>query len=487
LDRGSNMPYLPSIFNDPELLNKLIDVVQPSVKQAQATPPPVAPTVDPDMIKNVATKMADRLLRDLSISVDKVGSPLFMKHLQDPEELFDFLATSQVKYAGRPIVNLQYNQLTPEAQTQYIPYTWKEAYPAHVVATVGVYKDGLVAYLKSLQSQAGPDAQGKLLSATITRLVDEVNTDLKSDISHEEVKSTKEQPVQAWLPDDTHLDSVSDTLTVETPLVPGKAAGTIPVTPKDVKDKYGFDAFAKKVKVSKGGKLFDYEQNTSETFFCDILQVLHARAALYASRTGAYADKTYLQMVTELGGQYGCNFAGGTGAGRGQTGAGQAGRPTGLTPAILEELASLRPFNSQYISFPDITLFLDKYASYANSGEVNRVVDAIKTDMNNFKMFLMVPADTFQMYNLTTGQFKDLFRNPANAQLGANALYDIIRYAGSLYQQMLSNLQTAGREHLDAGSFRAMQQQVTPGGPQLTNLTSLNDLRSLLQQGTVGR
>ena len=112
------MPYLPSIFDSQELRNQLVELVRPQVKQAQ-TAPAVA---DPNQVKAVAAKMANNLSTATSVNVDATGDPLYMRDLQNLDQFITFLRLGRVNYAGHPIVNDQYSQMTPEEQTHYVPY-----------------------------------------------------------------------------------------------------------------------------------------------------------------------------------------------------------------------------------------------------------------------------------------------------------------------------------------------------------------------------
>lgn len=486
-DQDFNMPYIPSIFDKQELVNKLIEIVKPQVKQAQAP-------ADTNVIKSLARKLADKLSTTSAVNLDKSGVGLYMRDLQSLDSLISFLNINGVKFGDKFIVQPDYNKLTPEEKSLYAPFKWSGGIDAMPLGTTAaVYKEGLVGYLKTLQQKATDlgGASGQLLGTMISKLADSANTTLKTKIDSESLKSPvpAKDTAQPVLLDTIPLDSVNDTLNVDNPLSPGRDQGSITITPKDLKSKMDFDNFARKIKVNKSGKIYDYDKNTVDTFFCDIINVLHARAASYAYRRGVYLDKAYLKLITDLAGEYQCSLKSTPvpqavpipGAGPGP-----AGTPgnMNLIPAILQELASLQPFNSQNISFTEIINFLDKYSSLANDPNVTSTANEVKKYINNFQSLLGMPTDTIQMYNLTTGQFKSWLKNPASAQIAVGNLYDIIHYAGALYQRMVTSLQTIARDphQLPPAVYRAMQQQITPGGPQLTNISTLNQLRYNLQQ-----
>ena len=145
-----------------------------------------------------------------------------------------------------------------------------------------------------------------------------------------------------------------------------------------------------------------------------------------------------------------------------------------------KRLTVLRPFNSQYVNFAEITDFVDTYAQFANNAEVNQTANTIKKAIRDFKSLLAVPRDTLQLFNLTTDQFKAWLKNGNAATVAINVLYDIIEYAGALYQQLVVEMQTiaANSKNID---YRSMQQQVVPGGPQTTNISTINTLKYNLE------
>lgn len=163
----------------------------------------------------------------------------------------------------------------------------------------------------------------------------------------------------------------------------------------------------------------------------------------------------------------------------------QAGQGlSGVSPQILQQLSSLRPFNSQFISFGEIQKFLDLYNKYANDPTVKQMVDRINQDIGYFKSRTNMGSDTIQLYNFTTDAFKMLLRNPRDGINAAALLHEIIVYAGQLYQRLVTSLQTLAQDAERAKyiDYRGMQQQVAPGGPQLTNVNTLNRLKFNLDE-----
>jgi hypothetical protein len=236
---------------------------------------------------------------------------------------------------------------------------------------------------------------------------------------------------------------------------------------------------------------------------CNIIHILYLRAkylsgqARYDRLRPKYTDlaKVYLTNITNFGKQFtfngqacavtqpGVGPGGEPGKQPGQQGQGQGGL-SAASPQMLYQLSSLKPFNAQYISFPEIKRFVELYAKYANDPDVNQMASTISRYMDTFKSYLGQSMDTFQLNNIDSNRFKSMLRNGNEAVLASDLLYNIITYAGQLYQRLVVSLQTIAQDpekskYID---YRAMQQQVTPGGPQQTNVTSLDDLRQRLQR-----
>ena len=164
--------------------------------------------------------------------------------------------------------------------------------------------------------------------------------------------------------------------------------------------------------------------------------------------------------------------------------AGQAGGLSAASPQILMQLSSLRPFNSQFISLQEISKFLELYEQYANDPNVAQMISKLKFSIQKFKDETQMGSDTIQLYNLTTSQFRGMLKNPNDAYRVAALLYDVVFYGGQLYQRLVTSLQTIANDpergkYID---YRAMQQQVTPGGPQLTNVNDINELMYMFKQ-----
>jgi hypothetical protein len=476
------MPYLPSIFNDQKLISDLLDIVQP-VKQGQAAPP------DADAIKAIASKLVNKLGVESSISVDNPDVQLFMRDLQSLGQLVNFLNINGVKYNNIMIVQPDYNKLDADMKRLYVPFKGEGAITVGG-ATPAIYKDGLVAYFKSLQQEAG-DEGGQLLTGILNNLAQQINKLLGTKLGAEETAPTGAVSMA------TQVDTVPQVLDAEH----WGDEGTIPLILADIKSVDALRNWLRMRNVSlktvmetkndQGQSLKTPINATVKDLqyfdICKVINILHNRAQKLYGGTQRPEGKAYLASMKQIAGQASCSLTGvsttETGGGTGE-GAG-AGGGARISAAALQQLASLKPFNSQYINFHEISTFLKSYAALANSPEVTAAAQQIQGYIDTFKSYMAIPSDTVQLYNLTGSQFKSWLKNPAAAQIAVGILYDIVHYAGVLYQQMLASLQTVARDQLDRvdpGLFRGMMQQVVPGGPQLTNISTLNELKFDLQQ-----
>lgn len=248
---------------------------------------------------------------------------------------------------------------------------------------------------------------------------------------------------------------------------------------------------------------------------CGIINILYLRAKYLASQVRydrlrpKYSElaKVYLTNITNFGKQFTFNGQAcavtqpGTGPGTQpeqpgqQPGQGQGqGGLSAASPQILQKLSSLRPFNAQYISFPEIKKFVDLYAQYANDATVTQLASNINQYMDTAKNQYF-GTDTLQLNNIDNSRFKALLKNPSTgggsaAMPACNLLYDVVVYAGQLYQRLVVSLQTIAQD-AERGKYidyRGMQQQITPGGPQQTNVTTLHDLsESLMREWMANR
>lgn len=267
-------------------------------------------------------------------------------------------------------------------------------------------------------------------------------------------------------PEDT-VDNLPQLLDVKNPYQTGQA---VPLKLKDLKDVGALKSILSRAGITirdRRGQDFKFDDMGD---VCSALAILALRAARLAQGVTSGKQKSYVDHVAQLQQQANCaNQQGQQGQG-GQQGNAQ----------LLQQLTTLRPFNTQYVSFAEIKRWLDTYASYANDPDVTDNAENIKGAMDNFKAKSNSGADTIQLNNLDTNRFKSMLKNPADAVNMANYLYDTVSQAGALYQRMVTQLQNLEQDQRFSQAYRAMQQQITAGGPQQTNLSDLDDLRQNL-------
>ena len=141
----------------------------------------------------------------------------------------------------------------------------------------------------------------------------------------------------------------------------------------------------------------------------------------------------------------------------------------------LEYLAELTPFNSQFIDMDAIKTFTDRFAAiFPGDAAIANQARQVNHSMGIAKSLMSTPSDVIQLNNLTSGQFSLLTQQPQQLVLSLNT---IITQAGSLYNRFM--LLAKGKVSPEA--FRKVQQQIMSGGPQETNIGTLNGILSSLQ------
>ncbi len=171
------------IYDDQELLSKLIKLSQVAAPPAASEAPAGSLEVARQLIENLKTQLEQP--EAVKFTADRDDANLNMTHLQNLDSLLSFLNFNKIKYNGLPLVisrgssttlvggmvpgDVELNQL-PEAQRKlYMPY------PDALNPTHYLYKDGLVYYLKDLQSKGD-----NLLKTMTSKLIEELNFDMGS-------------------------------------------------------------------------------------------------------------------------------------------------------------------------------------------------------------------------------------------------------------------------------------------------------------------
>ena len=492
-----------SFLYEPHFLQQLIELTRPIKKLAQ-TAEPVTPA-DPNTVKSLATKLLDNLSKATSIVATRPDTMVYMRDLQSLDQLIEFLKINQIQFNGKWIVSENYNNLDPADKALYVPYKSGGGVDAMPTGqTVGIYKDGLIAYLKSLLQKAhdAGGTQENLLSNLINKLVDSANKDLKLKIDPASLLAQKDKTQPLSLPPDMPLDSVNEVLIMENPNSPEREMGPIKITPRILQNKMDFDAFARQVKVQKGKDTFDYAKHTSENFFCDILQFLYTRAHTYAYRRGANLDKAYLQLVETMAGQYSCNVTSTTGTGsdykqtayhpEGSGGGSKSLSPAGQKAAIT--LIDNGPFLGDRIDLPRIRNWLNSYATLApqvnadhstvsNIQNALQMLDGIITKYNVSRQSFAYNANAVAsaIMNSTPGDRARKVNAP-NAYL--NQLKDLVNMVGSILTDFRGDIY----DNLPDKQWQnALDEQIGSGASSFYNITIdkvsewLTDLPSVLQ------
>lgn len=161
-----------------------------------------------------------------------------------------------------------------------------------------------------------------------------------------------------------------------------------------------------------------------------------------------------------------------------QPGGGQA-----TTLTTVEDLAGMTPFNSQYIDFNQIMLFVSKYLQLAGSrigqqgtSSLQQEAAQMQTSIGMAENVLATGGGTIQLSNMTPDSFKLLAKNGNQAKLLANYLYTVIQFAGSIYQDFVTQF----GNKVSPSALQTMQQQIAPGGPQQSNMSVLKRMMSML-------
>lgn len=332
-------------------------------------------------------------------------------------------------------------------------------------------------YLVSLQSD--PKLRNNtMFQVQLLKLVQDANKQLDLDVSE------KYQAPEVTLPDNTKVDTLPSTLVVGL-----WEAGTIPLLLGDLKSLESLNAWFAKNNIAV--KVNDKQQPMTirDRGFnqCAGIQILFERASAFVSRAtpetkaGAQA---YLKQITQVAKQANCSVNSSMSTETAGEGAGTEGAGS-VNARALSGLATLRPFNSQRIDFREITTFLDKYKAIANKPEINSLVDQVKNSIADANSKLQSPGVALQMDNLTTTQARLWVKDPARQVIPfMNDLYTIISVAGRVYLDFL----TECRNYLGDKVADSVEQQITSGGPQQTNIGTILRVReSLMSEIPRGR
>lgn len=482
---------MPLIYDNPWLIEQLVqaglDSENKFSKQGQATPAPAPEQPAVAGLKSILNSLRDQITPGSGpndISHETGGADVFSHNMDSMGDLVQWLASNGTKIGAQAIVypgtqqrpSEEYGYFKIEPGTEIVvPIRSSD----RTVVGYWINPTALKNYLVSLQ--ADPKLKNNVMfQVQLLKLIQDANKQLDLDVS-EQYKAPEKV-----LPETSVLDSVPKDMNPQV----WSNTGTVKLTAGDLKDATSFNAWlnTNSISIIVGGRGVGF--NHPDYDRCAILRILNQRAKFNADRSTSADAKSfaaaYDQKVKAIAAEVKCDLGGQAQKPENKPGNqnGQAGGLAAANPQVLQQLSALRPFNSQYISFTEIEEFLNLYGQYANDANVAQMINKLQFSMQQFRADTQMGSDTIQLYNLTTDQFKGMLKDPAKAYVAASTLYDVVFYGGQLYQRLVTSLQSMANDpergkYID---YRAMQQQITPGGPQLTNVNQLNRLMYSLKQ-----
>ena len=151
--------------------------------------------------------------------------------------------------------------------------------------------------------------------------------------------------------------------------------------------------------------------------------------------------------------------------------------------ASVSDLAAMTPFNSEFIDFNQILLFVSKYLTLAGSrigqqgtSSLQQEAAQMQKSMGMAQNILNTGGGTIQLSNMTPDSFKLMAKNANQGKELANYLYTVISFAGSIYQDFVTEF----GNKVDPSELQAMRQQIASGGPQQANMATLKRMMSML-------
>lgn len=374
-------------------------------------------------------------------------------------QLVEWAVKNRITVGGQRIA---YGSNEQPPSDDYVFYKLEPGYKLEPITTrevtrLGYYinKDLLVAFITS-RLKALHKKPNKVEEFQLNMRIDDANKLLGTNINKKYTEPENPEDV---------VDNLPQILDVKN----WQQTGQIPLKLKDLKDDPTLKSFLSRAGITlkdRKGQEFRFDDMGD---VCAALAILSLRAARLAQGVTSGKQKSYVDHVAQLQQQANCSQQGGQQQGGAQSNA-----------QLLQQLISLRPFNSQFINFAEIKKWLQVYSQYANNSDVSDAAQNVNDWIDTFKGKVNIGGDTIQLNNLDSNRFKSMLKNQADGINMANSLYDIISQTGSLYQGMITQLQNLEQDPRFSGAYRAMQQQVTAGGPQQTNLTDLDDLRQNL-------
>jgi hypothetical protein len=214
---------------------------------------------------------------------------------------------------------------------------------------------------------------------------------------------------------------------------------------------------------------------------CGIINYMYGRAnLLYRRRTAESGPimQTYMKQMEAIAGQADCKLT--APGGQSQPSGQQQGDGSGqVNPVALQQLLTLRPFNSEFINFHEIKIFVDSFAPVRNTKEAINAAQQIDSSIEKAKGMMNQPSDTIMLGMLvesaTLEPLKALSRQPMPFM---NLLFTIVQNAGAMYQEFVGIVKNV-LPRVDSNSIAA---QVYSGGPWSNNMADINQFRRRLMQ-----
>jgi len=419
---------MPSIFEDNELIKKLIEAELNQIKRlAQAVPTPnIAPLSAADSgwdlrTYQLAKKMALQLQRKIDpqkakeakdkfnpiSAADKTTLDPTFKEVKSLGDFLNWIKLKQINFDGKKIVYsedeakgktdlYQFNAPDLDIHTINIDKKYeKEGNPVRNKATgetftKGLFVDknalvGLISYLINNYSETP-------LGIPLRKLVDELNEKLPEGEKVSKEPKKEETPTSTLDPN-VPIDTFSNNIIVKNPLAltdPQDAPffrGADKSTQLflyNISDTEKFKLWLQNKRIDRGGQLFPAADNMCETVNLLYLrsQALSTYATALVKNYGEYVKK-YQEAVMALGKQFNCAITspGSAEPGKGGTGAaGQTGKQNEQAIKTILSMAldaSILPLSLENINFPRIESFLTVVAQL-NDDEINPVIDEIK-------------------------------------------------------------------------------------------------------------
>ena len=380
----------------------------------------------------------------------------------------NYTVANGVKVGGQRVAYSANDEASIPDKSKWLPVDAEESHSlieeANAHHDYYVNKDLMVTYINSmLQKTSNMDEDTKRLFKTMLgTIVQKVNQNFRTKLTTDYTA-----PVQT-LPDETVVDgSISNPLSAN-------GRGNIQLTIADLKSPEDLNAWLEKNQISiKDVQAAAFGEQGFNP--CDAIKVLYDRAASMknqATPKNKAAVAEYLRLITQIASQSKCNV------GQGQQGQRGDSNVTPGDDATLENFSKEDIFYASHIDLDKITEFVDDYAKWRNSPDMNSLRDAVLKNINNAKTNLLTAPGIISIGGMSRDQFKMLAKPnkpgwPTDLSVTlANVLYDIIDYSSRMYQDLATMLERKG----GASLARPVLQALAGGGPVQSNLNFLSGM-----------